>query len=136
MGRIMAIDFGMKRTGIAVTDELQLIASPLDTVETNRLVDFLEKYFNENQVQEIVIGLPIRLHGEVGDLEVEIQKWVKQFQLKFPEIPIFRENETFTSKMASDAILLSGAKKKKRQDKSLIDQVSATIILQSYMQKK
>ena len=136
MPRIIAIDYGMKRTGIAVTDELQIIATALDTIETSKLIPFLEKYFSENKIQEIVIGLPLRMHGEVGQLEAEIQKFISTFKEKFPEIPVFRQYESFTSKMASQAIFQSGAKKKKRQDKSLIDKVSATIILQSYMESR
>lgn len=136
MPRILAIDYGTKRTGVAVTDELQIIATGLDTIETNKLHDFLDKYLAENEVQEIVIGLPVRMHGEIGELEIEIQKFIQKFSEKHPEIPIFRENEMFTSKLASQAIFQSGAKKKKRQDKALIDKVSATIILQSYMETK
>jgi putative Holliday junction resolvase len=136
MPRIIAIDYGMKRTGIAVTDELQIIATALNTIETSKLFPFLEKYFAENNIQEIVIGLPMRMHGEVGQLEVEIQKFIEKLKEKFPTIPIFRQDESFTSKMASQAIFDSGIKKKKRQDKSLIDKVSATIILQSYMSTK
>ncbi len=136
MPRILAIDYGMKRTGIAVTDELQIIATALDTVETSKLFEFLGKYFSENKIQEIVVGLPVRMHGEVGQLETEIQKFIGQFKEKFPNIPVFRQDESFTSKMASQAIFQSGAKKKKRQDKSLIDKVSATIILQSYMETR
>ncbi|MET3731031.1 Holliday junction resolvase RuvX [Moheibacter stercoris] len=136
MPRIIAIDYGMKRTGIAVTDDLQIIATALDTVDTKVLFPFLEKYFAENTIQEIVVGLPMRMHGEVGQLEVEIQKFISTLQEKFPSIPIFRQDESFTSKMASQAIFHSGAKKKKRQEKGLIDRVSATIILQSYMENK
>ncbi len=136
MPRILAIDYGMKRTGIAVTDELQIIATALDTVETSKLFEFLEKYISENKIQEIVVGLPVRMHGEIGELETEIQKFISKFEEKHAEIPVFRQNETFTSKMASQAILQSGTKKKKRQDKSLIDKVSATIILQSYMETR
>lgn len=136
MPRIIAIDFGMKRTGIAVTDELQIIATALETVETKKLMDFLSKYISENNVQEIVVGLPMRMHGEVGQLETEIQKFISKFKKNHPNLPVFRQDESFTSKMASQAIFESGVKKKKRQDKSLIDKVSATIILQSYMESK
>lgn len=136
MSRILAIDFGMKRTGIAVTDELQIIATALETVETKKLLDFLKKYISENHVQEIVVGLPMRMHGEVGELEIEIQKFISKFQKNHPDLPVFRQDESFTSKMAAQAIFESGVKKKKRQDKSLIDKVSATIILQSYMESK
>lgn len=136
MPRIIAIDYGMKRTGIAVTDELQIIATSLDTVETPKLFAFLDKYLTENKVQEIVVGLPMRMHGEVGQLEMEIQKFISKFKEKHPATPVFRQDESFTSKMASQAIFHAGVKKKKRQDKALIDKVSATIILQSYMESK
>lgn len=136
MPRIIAIDYGTKRCGVAVTDELQIIATALETVDNAKLLDFLDQYIAQNNVQEIVVGLPIRMHGEVGQLEVDIQQFIQQFQKKHPQIPVFRENEMFTSKLASQAIFHSGLKKKKRQDKSLIDKVSATIILQSYMASK
>ena len=136
MPRIIAIDYGTKRTGIAVTDELQIIATALDTVETPKLFPYLDRYIAENSIQEIVVGLPIRMHGEVGQLEVEIQKFLTKFKAKHPSIPVFRQDESFTSILASQAILDSGVKKMKRRDKSLIDKVSATIILQSYMESK
>lgn len=136
MPRILAVDYGKKRTGIAVTDELQIIASPLETIETHKLFDFFRVYFSENNVQEIVVGLPMRMHGEVGELEEDIKIFIKRFKKNFPDIPVFRYNETFTSKMASQAIFDAGIKKKKRQDKSLIDKVSAAIILKSYMDSK
>lgn len=134
MSRIIAIDYGTKRTGIAVTDELQIIATALETVETSELFAFLDRYISQNSIQELVVGLPMRMHGEVGQLEVEIQKFLNKFKAKHPLIPIFRQDESFTSKMASQAIFDSGVKKMKRRDKSLIDKVSATIILQSYME--
>lgn len=136
MSRILAIDYGLKRCGLAVTDELQLIANPLDAVETAKLFDFLDKYTSENKVQEIVIGLPTRMHGEEGLIEPEIQKFISKFKEKYPSIPVMRQDERFTSLMASRAIFESGAKKKKRQEKGLIDKVSATLILQSYMESK
>src|SRR5690554_678728 len=108
MPRIIAIDFGMKRTGIAVTDELQIIATALETVETKKLMDFLSKYISENNVQEIVVGLPMRMHGEVGQLETEIQKFISKFKKNHPNLPVFRQDESFTSKMASQAIFESG----------------------------
>src|SRR5690606_39410966 len=98
MPRILAIDYGMKRTGIAVTDELQIIATALDTVETSKLFEFLEKYLSENNVQEIVVGLPMRMHGEVGQLETEIQKFISKFKEKHPTIP---RSEEHTSELQS-----------------------------------
>lgn len=134
MSRIIAIDYGTKRCGIAVTDELQIIANPLDTVATTEIHDFLNKYISENKVQGIVVGQPMRMHGELGQLETEILKFIEKFKENNPAIQVFRQNETFTSMIASKTILASGAKKKKRQDKALIDKLSATLILQSYME--
>lgn len=136
MSRIIAIDYGTKRCGIAVTDELQIIATALETVQNDKLLEYLSRYIAENNVQEIVIGLPVRMHGEVGELEKDIQQFIQKFQKAHPNIPVFRENEMFTSKLAAQTIFHSGLKKKKRQDKALIDKVSATIILQSYMSSK
>lgn len=136
MSRILAVDYGKARTGLAVTDELRIIANPLTTVETLRLFEFLDNYLKENKVGELVVGLPMRMHGEVGELEEDIQKFIKKFQKKHPLIPVFREDEMFTSKMASQAIFAAGAKKKKRRDKKLVDKVAAVLILQSYMESK
>lgn len=136
MARIVAIDFGGKRTGVAATDELQIIASPVDTIETSKLMDFFEKYLFTENVSDLVVGLPLRFSGEVNDIEVEIQKFIQKFSLKFPNIKIHRENEMFTSKMASRAMFEGGMKKKKRQEKGMVDKVSAVIILQSFLSHK
>lgn len=136
MARIVAIDFGGKRTGVAATDELQIIASPVDTIETSKLMDFFEKYLFTESVSDLVVGLPLRFSGEVNDIEVEIQKFIQKFSLKFPNIKIHRENEMFTSKMASRAMFEGGMKKKKRQEKGMVDKVSAVIILQSFLSHK
>lgn len=136
MPRIIALDYGTKRTGIAVTDELQIIATSLDTVDTPKLLGFLSNYIGEHSVQELVVGLPMRMHGEVGELEVEIQKFIKKFKEKHPSLPVYRQNETFTSKIASRTLYETGLSKKKRKDKALLDKVSATLILQSYMESK
>lgn len=136
MGKIMAIDFGKKRTGIAVTDDLQIIASGLDTVETPSLMNFLHQYFAENQVKEVVIGLPIDLKGNLSEIETDIRKFIGDFETQFPMITVHRLDERFTSKMASFFISQSGKSKKKRQDKSLIDKVSATLILQNFLENK
>src|SRR5690625_7724159 len=101
MSRILAIDYGTKRTGIAVTDQLQIIATALDTVETQKIHDFLNKYIAENQVQENVVGLPVRMHGEIGQLATEIQKFIKKFYQNHPNIPDLRKDEIFTSNLAS-----------------------------------
>jgi len=136
MGQILSIDYGKARTGIAVTDDMQIIASGLTTVETPKLVDFLKKYFLENIVDEIVIGLPTDLKGNMSDIETEIQKFISAFEKDFPDKKINRLDERFTSKMASFFISQSGKSKKQRQEKGLIDKVSATIILQNFLEQK
>ena len=136
MGQILAIDYGKVRTGIAVTDDMQIIASGLTTVETPKLVDFLDKYFSENSVDEVVIGLPTDLKGNMSDIETEIQKFILVFEKEFPDKKINRLDERFTSKMASFFISQSGKNKKQRQEKGLIDKVSATILLQNFLDQK
>lgn len=136
MGQILAIDYGKARTGIAVTDDMQIIASGLTTVETPKLMDFLKKYFSENLVDEIVIGLPTDLKGNMSDIETEIQKFILVFEKEFPDKKINRLDERFTSKMASFFISQSGKNKKQRQEKGLIDKVSATILLQNFLDQK
>ena len=136
MARIVAIDFGGKRTGVAATDVLQIIASPVDTIETSKLMDFFQNYLFTEDVSDLVIGLPLKLSGGVNDIEVEIQKFIEKFSSKYPNIKIHRENEMFTSKMASRAMFDGGMKKKKRQEKGMVDKVSAVIILQSFLSHK
>ena len=136
MGQILAIDYGKVRTGIAVTDDMQIIASGLTTVETPKLVDFLNKYFSENRVDEVVIGLPTDLKGNMSDIETEIQKFILLFEKEFPDKKINRLDERFTSKMASFFISQSGKNKKQKQEKGLIDKVSATILLQNFLDQK
>jgi putative Holliday junction resolvase len=136
LGRIIALDFGKKRTGIAVTDELQLIASGLTTVNTPELLKFLENYFLREKVEAIVVGEPKQMDNSPSESEQLIAPFIKQLQLKFPQIPIKRQDERFTSKMASQALVQSGVKKKKRQNKALLDEVSATLILQSYLEQR
>lgn len=136
MGQILAIDYGKVRTGIAVTDDMQIIASGLTTVETPKLIDFLKKYFSENSVDEVVIGLPTDLKGNMSDIETEIQKFILVFEKEFPDKIINRLDERFTSKMASFFISQSGKNKKQRQEKGLIDKVSATILLQNFLDQK
>ncbi|SDE27039.1 Holliday junction resolvase RuvX [Riemerella columbipharyngis] len=136
MGKIIALDYGKKRTGIAATDDLKIIASGLQTVETSELFAFLEKYLSENNVEELIIGLPIDLKGINSEIEQDISAFIKRFESQFPHIPIHRVDERFTSKIASFYISKSGKSKKKRQDKGLIDKISATIILQDYLESK
>ena len=136
MAQIIAIDYGKKRCGIAATDDMQIIASALDTVETNKVLGFLNNYFQLNKVESIVVGLPKDLKGNMNELEVEISIFVENFKKTFPEISVFRIDERYTSKMASFYISQSGKSKKKRQEKGLIDRVSATLILQNFLEQK
>lgn len=136
MGKIMAVDYGKKRCGIAVTDELQIIASGLQTVETVELFPFLTGYFSQNRVEAIVVGLPIDLKGNLSEIEQEIAGFIEKFKLQFPEIEVYRFDERFTSKMASFYISQSGKGKKKREEKGLVDKVSATLILQNFLEQK
>ena len=136
MARIIAIDYGTKRSGIAVTDELQLIASGLTTVSTKELLSFLKKYLAEEKVEAMVLGEPKRMSGEASDVEVDITRFRESITKIFPDLPIIRQDERFTSKMAFQTMIDSGIGKKKRQNKALVDQISATIILQDYLYNK
>ena len=133
MARVMALDYGEKRTGIAVTDELQMIASGLTTVDTPSLLNFLENYFKKEKVETVVVGEPKQKDNSASQSEVFIAEFLKKFTEKFPEMKLVRVDERFTSKMAFQTMIDSGLKKKKRQNKALVDEVSATIILQSYL---
>jgi len=135
MPRILAIDYGSKRTGIAVTDPMQIIASGLRTVQTAELLAFLKDYLNKEEVETFVIGQPFRLDGRPSDIEAEILKFITKLQLQHPIIPIKRIDETYTSKIAFQTLIDSGVKKKKRRDKSLLDSISATLILQDYLER-
>ncbi len=136
MSKIIAIDYGGKRSGIAETDDLQMMAFGLTAVDTKNLISFLEKYFQENEVQEMVVGESLNLQGEPNEIEKEILSFIQDFQKKFPNIAVKREDERFTSKMAQQSLLTMGKKKKDRQNKYLVDEVSATLILQSYLENK
>lgn len=136
MGRIMAMDFGKKRTGLAVTDELQLIASGLATVPTKELLTYLNEYCKKEKVDLLVVGEPKRLHNEASEVEGTIVKFLEKLKMVLPDLPVARMDERFTSKMAFQSLIDSGLSKKKRQNKALLDEVSATIILQNYMDKK
>lgn len=133
MARILAIDFGTKRTGIAVTDELQIIASGLTTVQTKELMPFLEEYFSRENVELVLMGEPKQMDNTASESEISIQEFLKTFSEKFPQKAIKRIDERFTSKMAFQTMIDSGLKKKQRQNKALVDEISATIILQSYL---
>lgn len=136
MGRILAIDYGTKRTGLAVTDPLRIIATGLETVETNDLIAFLTNYFQKEQVDEVVIGMPKRLNNEDSEIAPQVRKFVDQFKTKFATKPIFLADERFTSALAQRAMLDGGMKKKDRQVKGNVDKISATLILQSYLEMR
>ena len=135
MGRIVALDYGRKRTGIAATDELQLIASGLTTVSTHELIDFLKKYVSEERVSKFVVGEPKQMNNTPSEVEVLIIPFINRLKKIFPEIPIEREDERFTSKMAIRTMIDSGLKRKQRRNKALVDEISATIILQAYLNR-
>ncbi len=135
MSKILAIDYGKVRTGLAETDPMRIIASALDTVPTQNLKEYLDQYLAQEEVSDVVIGLPMRAHGVPGEIEEDIIKFVEYFTQKYPEISVHREDESYTSIRASEVIFQSGTKKKKRRDKSLIDKVSATLILQQFMER-
>ncbi|WP_222984678.1 Holliday junction resolvase RuvX [Flagellimonas meishanensis] len=136
MARILALDFGKVRTGIAVTDELQIIASGLATVQTSDLMQFLSEYEEKEVVERIVIGLPKQMDGTPSESEELILPFMEKLSQRFPHIPIERQDERFTSKMAMQSMVEGGMKKKKRQDKAKLDEISATLILQAYLNRK
>lgn len=129
----MAIDYGGKRTGIAVTDEMQMIASGLTTVATKELFAFLTDYFSRENVEKVIIGEPKRLNNEPSQIADEIVKFVEKFKEQFATIEVVRMDERFTSKMAFQTMIDSGLKKKQRQNKALVDEIAATILLQDYL---
>lgn len=136
MGRIMAIDYGRKRTGLAVTDELQLIATGLATVETHRLAAYLDEYLRKESVELFVVGEAKHLDNTPSESARFIEPFVATLRKRYPSIPIERIDERFTSKIAFQAMIDGGLSRKQRQNKGLIDTVSAVLILQNYMQKK
>ncbi|KOS08135.1 Holliday junction resolvase [Flavobacterium akiainvivens] len=134
--RILAIDYGLKRTGIAVTDELQMIASGLSTVESPRAIAFLRDYFAKEKVGEVLVGEPRQMNGLPSESTPIIEAFVAKFREAFPEMKLVRVDERFTSKMAFNSMIAGGLKKKQRQNKALIDEISATILLQDYLLQK
>lgn len=136
MAQILALDFGKVRCGLAATDDMQIIASSLDTIPTPKLMDFFRKYFQENTVETLVVGQPVDLKGNMSEVEADILEFIKNFQNEFPNIKVERFDERFTSKMASYFISQSGKNKKQREQKGLIDKISATIILQNYLETR
>jgi putative Holliday junction resolvase len=136
MPRILAIDYGIKRTGIAVTDDLQIIASGLTTIPSETTIAFLANYFAKENVTKVLIGEPKQMNGQPSESAAIIDKFVIQFTTAFPEIKVERVDERFTSKMAFQTMIDSGLKKKQRQNKALIDEIAATIMLQDYLTRK
>jgi len=135
MARILALDYGGKRTGIAVTDEFQIIASGLATVATKELLPYLENYFETENVELVLVGEPKQMDNTPSQSEAAILEFLKKFKEKFPLMEMKRVDERFTSKMAVKTMIDSGLKKKKRRNKALLDEISATIILQTYLYK-
>ena len=136
MGRILAIDYGKKRTGIAVTDTLQLIANGLTTVPTAELMSFLTDYVSREPVERILVGLPKQMNNEASENAKRIDPFVRTLRKAMPNIPVEYVDERFTSVLAHRAMLEGGLKKKARQNKALVDEISATIILQDYLESK
>ena len=136
MARILSIDYGKKRTGLAVTDPLQIIAGGLATVATSELFDFLKAYIARDQVEMIVIGEPRQPNGEPSENLARVQQFVNRWRKAVPEVPIQYYDERFTSVLAHQAMLDGGLKKKARQNKGLVDEISATIILEDFMRSK
>ena len=135
MSRIISIDYGLKRTGLAVTDPLQIIATGLTTVESKQLIPFLKNYFSKEEVELIIIGEPKNWDDSDTHATPLVEKCIKNLAKNFPSIPIIKVDERYTSKMAKDAMLEMGMNKKKRRDKKLVDEIAATIMLQEYMQR-
>lgn len=136
MARILAIDFGTKRTGIAVTDELQIIASGLTTVHTKEVLQFLKDYIKKEKVELFLVGEPKQMNNTASESEIYIGPFVSKLEKVFPNIPVQRVDERFTSKMAFQTMIDSGLNKNQRKNKALVDEISATLILQSYLYSK
>lgn len=136
MARILAIDYGTRRVGVAVSDPLQIIANGLDTVATDQLFDFLKKYLAIEEVETMVVGMPTHADGAASQITDKVLLFIEEFKKLFPEIKVETQDERYTSVDARQIILQSGAKKKKRQDKSLVDKVAAILILQEFMESR
>jgi len=136
MGRVLAIDYGKKRVGLAVTDPAQIIANKLTTVATNELWDFLQNYFSKETVDEVIIGYPRQLNNQPSEAVTYINPFIKKFKREYPEMNLELMDERFTSKMAFQTMIDGGVSKKGRRNKAMVDAISATIILQNYMEQK
>ncbi len=135
VARIMSIDYGIKRVGLAVSDPLQIIANGLDTIATKDLFDFIKRYFSEEEVEQIVIGEPLHLDGNPTYVTPMVHELAEKLRKLYPEIKVVLQDERFTSSDAKQIILKSGAKQKKRREKGLVDKISAVLILQEYMER-
>lgn len=133
MARIVALDYGKKRTGVAVSDPEQIIARGLETVDTNELIGYLKKYFKEEPVEKVIIGYPLNMDNTPTDATPLVDKFIGKYQHVFPDVEIIKVDERLSSKMASQAISGMGLKKKDKEEKGLIDTVAATILLQDYL---
>lgn len=136
MGRILAIDYGRKRTGVAATDSLQIVANGIGTIPTHQLLTWLEQYLADEIVDRVIIGLPIQLSGAPSENYNRVLSFIGQFRKKFPSIPIEQVDERFTSTLAHQAMIQGGMKRKDRQDKAKVDTIAAAIILNDYLQSK
>jgi putative Holliday junction resolvase len=135
MGRILSIDYGGKRTGIAVTDPLKIIATGLCTVETPKLMSFLREYVSKEPVELVIIGMPLNLDDTATHITPQVEKFIAAFKKHFPSLPIKEVDERYSSKLASRAMIEMGMKKKQRRDKAMIDEIAATMMLQEYLNK-
>jgi putative Holliday junction resolvase len=136
MARILAFDFGKVRTGIAETDDLQIIATGLTTVNTKEIFSFLDQYLKKENIERFIVGEPKQMNNSASESELLILPFLKKLKNKFPSIPIERVDERFTSKMAFQTMIDGGLNKKQRRNKALVDEISATIILQTYLERK
>lgn len=136
MSRILSIDYGKRRTGLAVTDPLQIIAGGLCTVDTPQLMAYLTQYMQREEVERIVIGLPTQPNGQPSENQARVREFTGRLKKAFPELDVVFWDERFTSVLAHQTMLESGISRKRRQDKALVDEISATIILQSYMESR
>jgi len=136
MGRILAIDYGRKRVGLAVTDPMQIIASPLETVSVQEIESFLSDYFKKEIVEAIVIGYPLQMNNKPSEAVKYIEPFINRIRKLYPDKSVYLADERFTSVMGQQALIEGGVKKKKRRDKSMVDKISASLILRSFMEKR
>ena len=136
MDRILGIDYGRKRVGVAVSDPLRIFASALETVHSAKIIDYLKKYAQEQRIERFVVGYPMNLNGVPSEAAADVDVFLKQLKKHFPDIPVTLEDERFTSVLAHRAMIEGGMKKSERRDKASVDRISAAIILQSYLDKK